>query len=343
MKKVLKGIVFGIGCVLSGFIFVVAQILLYGVIPLRGSVGGFYLGADTLFMNKQDKAGVSVQLNGESLRVLLITDTHYMGLPLFVDARTDRGLRKLVDKTEPELILLLGDNVATLPNHWAQARLIRTMDSFGVPWAPLFGNHDGRGKADTNYLAGMFKRSRYSIFRWGPNNIGVPGNYFINIKKDSKPVHTFFMLSNRPSPWLSTNYPPLTYGQVRWYQWAVNGIAQQHGQIIPSTLVLHAPLLAFQRGYKYGQILGGAKREPVMYVGDNGLFDRVLELGSTKNIIAGHDHTNDFSVLYRGIRLSYVIASNRNVAAFGAYGRYAGGMLVTVSATGDITQRIIKI
>jgi hypothetical protein len=31
----------------------------------------------------------------------------------------------------------------------------------------------------------------------------------------------------------------------------------------------------------------------------------MVELGSTKAIFCGHDHLNDFSVTYKGIRLTY--------------------------------------
>ena len=35
------------------------------------------------------------------------------------------------------------------------------------------------------------------------------------------------------------------------------------------------------------------------------LFDRMVELGSTKAVFCGHDHYNNMSLEYRGIRLTY--------------------------------------
>lgn len=35
------------------------------------------------------------------------------------------------------------------------------------------------------------------------------------------------------------------------------------------------------------------------------LFDRMHELGSTKAVFCGHDHFNNMSLAYRGIRLTY--------------------------------------
>ena len=146
--------------------FVFVGHVVYFLVPLRGEIGGFYLGAGTNFADVRGEAGVTLQIDGQNKRVLVLTDFHIMGMPLGVDGRTRRFVRQLVDEVRPELIFLLGDNVATFFNHNAQRFMIRFMDEFGVPWAPLFGNHDGHGKADKEYLSQMLMRdSVYSIFR----------------------------------------------------------------------------------------------------------------------------------------------------------------------------------
>ena len=35
------------------------------------------------------------------------------------------------------------------------------------------------------------------------------------------------------------------------------------------------------------------------------MFDKILELGSTKGVFVGHDHYNTQSVTYKGIQLTY--------------------------------------
>lgn len=47
-------------------------------------------------------------------------------------------------------------------------------------------------------------------------------------------------------------------------------------------------------------------REPICSPYYNsGMFEKIVELNSTKNVICGHEHKNNFSVLYRGVRLTY--------------------------------------
>jgi hypothetical protein len=35
------------------------------------------------------------------------------------------------------------------------------------------------------------------------------------------------------------------------------------------------------------------------------MFDKMVELGSTKGVFVGHDHYNNWSIRYKGIELSY--------------------------------------
>ena len=322
---------------------------IYALIPLTAT-GGFYWNKYTNFNDLKNYSGSSVQITGQSLRVLVLTDHHYIGLPFGVDGRTDRAIKQAVAKTQPELILVLGDNVATPMNHWAQRRFIQAMDRFGVPWAPLFGNHDGLGRADSNYLSRMIEReSVYSIFRWGPNNIGVPGNYFVNITNQADEiVHSFILMSSKHSPWFVPVYPPLTIEQVEWYEWVIHGLNNWAGRVVPTTLALHVPLPVFETSWylalENGKVLYGDKREPVMHSGtDKGLFERIVTLGSTRSIIAGHDHTNDFVVSYQNIIMSHVIAGNKNVGMLGAYGDYNGGMVIDVFPNGSTIQTAFRL
>ena len=53
---------------------------------------------------------------------------------------------------------------------------------------------------------------------------------------------------------------------------------------------------------------------------NNGFFDVCKDLGSTKNIFAGHDHVNNFQICYEGINLTYTLKTG-----YGAY--YTDGMM----------------
>jgi len=315
------------------FWWTVGGFAVYFFIPLRGHVGGFYLCPATPFADKIDYTGVEFPMAGNETRILVLTDFHFLGIPLGVDSRTERRIREMVNRHDPELILILGDNISTLgPNHWAQRRLIRVMDSLGIPWAPLFGNHDANGKADVEWLANRFEESENALFRWGPNNIGVPGNYFINITHAGEVVHTIFMVSSKEARIFTQNYHPYTPEQIAWYRWATEGINDMAGRDVPSSVMLHIPLPAFEN----------VTDARVFHAGcDNGFFDTIYELGITRNIIAGHCHSNAFAYKYRGITLASVPALTGNIGMLGAPGRNRGGMVMTVSADGSTQLDIV--
>ena len=91
--------------------------------------------------------------------------------------------------------------------------------------------------------------------------------------------------------------------------------------IIKSFLFFHIPLKEYRTAwnnykdnnykntsdttYFYGYM--GEKKAPYIYCSekDDKLFETAQIVGSTQAIFCGHDHTNNFSFVYRGIRLTY--------------------------------------
>jgi len=67
---------------------------------------------------------------------------------------------------------------------------------------------------------------------------------------------------------------------------------------------------------------------------DNGFFALMQAMGSTEHFIVGHDHTNSFSVMYEGIRLTYALKTGA-----GCYWnkRLNGGTTITVGSDGHAT------
>ena len=51
----------------------------------------------------------------------------------------------------------------------------------------------------------------------------------------------------------------------------------------------------------------GAKHEGISTYGhEDGIFDLIRETGMTKHVFVGHDHVNNWSISYKGIRLTYI-------------------------------------
>lgn len=72
---------------------------------------------------------------------------------------------------------------------------------------------------------------------------------------------------------------------------------------------------------------------------DDQMFEKMVELGSTKGCFAGHDHMNNFSINYQGIRLTYGLSCDHNIYLV----PLRGGVLINVKNDGSFTtQHLIR-
>ena len=102
----------------------------------------------------------------------------------------EETMDKLIRKTKPDLITLSGDNAF---DSFAYLRLIRFIDSYGIPWAAVMGNADHTGLVSEFWGAYQLAEARNSVFDYGPAGMGY-GNYIINITENGKILHTLFMM-----------------------------------------------------------------------------------------------------------------------------------------------------
>lgn len=72
---------------------------------------------------------------------------------------------------------------------------------------------------------------------------------------------------------------------------------------------------------------------------DDMMFEKMVELGSTKGCFAGHDHMNNFSVMKDGIRLTYGLSDDHNIYVV----PFRGGVLINIKDDGSFTtQHLIR-
>lgn len=286
--------------------------------------------------------------------ILNLADVQLNDDEVFADmgTRANNMIASLIEKTQPDLITLTGDNA------WgtvAYMELINYIDSFGIPWAPVMGNHDGQGCVSEFWAAELFTQAENCLFQFGPENMGY-GNYILNVTENGEIIHTLFMMDTHANrdytledgTVLENEYDHLWPLQMNWYKWAVNGIAQQEGKVVESTCFMHIPVIQYRYAWddawdeeaqsfrpEYAENAFGKNSEWVCSAPvDNGFFDLCKELGSTKNMIVGHDHVNSSSIVYEGIRLTYGLKLGE-----GCYFEdgMTGGTTLTINSQGNVT------
>ncbi len=279
--------------------------------------------------------------------VLNFSDIQLVAKEIYGEAGqiAEATMAKAVAEVQPDLITLTGDN------SWCRIgyiRLCKVLDSFEIPWAAVMGNHDGGSGAKVyeNWCAYQMYKSEYSVFRFGPKDMGV-GNYVINIAENGKVIHSIYMMDTHTDTQVPcSSYDHLWDNQIKWYEWAVKGNNELAGRTVESSVFFHIPCIQYRYAWneaKYNPETGayenpgyadsfGYNEEGICSPEfDNGFFDLVKELDSTKNIISGHDHVNCSSIMYDGVRLSYSLTCSPG----GYWEPYMnGGSTLTIDSDG---------
>lgn len=230
----------------------------------------------TTDMDVFDGSGLDFVLDFDTnrdIKVLQITDTQIIDAeqrrteerlsagektewaPEQMDSVLFTELKALVAKEKPDLIVMTGDNVYGEFDDEGTSlkKLIKIMDGFEIPWAPIFGNHDNESAYGVAEQCRMFvEDSTYCLFN-RRNEIGGNGNYAIGISVQGKLQRTIFMMdsngcSNLEGVEKKADKDAVTTNmvfhdeQMAWYQTVAAKVNEKAGEKIPSFLCVHIPL-----------------------------------------------------------------------------------------------------
>ncbi|MBQ1954659.1 MAG: metallophosphoesterase, partial [Clostridia bacterium] len=210
------------------------------------------------------------------------------------------------------------------------------VDVFARPWAPVWGNHDNqKGPESIEALVDRYLTHPYCVYEKGDPALGN-GNYVIAIEEEGKIVEGVIMMdSHDRMPYTnekgetSEAWAKLIPEQLVWYREQIEMLKALGCN--DTTVMMHIPIYAYNdawnaafnakldpnsitsensanaenwnKGYE-GSF--GVKYEGICsYPSDEGMFDVICELGSTKHVVSGHDHVNSFVISYKGVKLIY--------------------------------------
>ncbi len=263
------------------------------------------------------------------LVILQLTDIH-LGNGIFTkgrDALAIEAVTKIVNHVRPDLIICTGDNVYPINiqggngNNLASFKVFAgMMEAFQIPWAVNFGNHDSEFLSlyTKQQLGEYLLTLEHCLFDLGPADIHGVGNYVIKVLNSDGSINNALVVMDSNAyvgfhPW---RYDKIYDDQIAWYEQTLKAISPSPDNLVPSLAFFHIPLNEYADAwqlYKEGssevEYLGGVAKEPnekVCHPHEQGnMFDKMVELGSTKGVFVGHDHYNNWSIIYKGIELSY--------------------------------------
>ena len=229
---------------------------------------------------------------------------------LVEDARNKYGV---------DLIVVTGD-LFTFASRWTAQKFFDHLNSYGAYWTVVFGNHDEQTYFPvdwmTSYLTNYGKNCVFKDIL--QDDVEGNCNFVIHLMKDDKvQEQLIFMDSNRYH--FGTDYSGYDYfkdKQISWYSDIVDYTKDINGSAEPakSLMFYHIPLPEVNDAYEYGndneKIIYGEKREKSCPPDkDLGFFKVIDEKNATNGMFFGHDHVNNFEVVYNDVLFCYGLKS----------------------------------
>mgnify|MGYP003295473403 CR=1 FL=1 len=257
-----------------------------------------------------------------------------------------------INEANPDFIMLTGD-LFTFANRRTMNSFFDYLESKEIPWGVTWGNHDEQCDYSISYMTGELNKraekdgSYCKFIDLQDDDVYGYANYVINLKDGTNTKFQFYVIdSNRYYYGDYMGYDYIHEDQIAWYERMVNySKTQNGGTIVPSVAFFHIPVPEFQTAwdlYQEGssEVINNdttgklENREDVCCPKINtGFFDKVVELGSTKALITGHDHINDSDLTYKGIRLVY---GTKGTDRIYSDGDMLGGTTITIHNDGTI-------
>ena len=270
-------------------------------------------------------------------------------------------IRQTIERVKPDLITLSGD-YAWAGQYESYIHLGKLIEEYNTPWTLIWGNHDqDKGYGILDRVIESLKQFEHLIYENGPEELGR-GNFVIAICEGEKIVEGLIMMDTHDRVKFINKDGKEDWGwgkvfpnQIEWYR---ENVCKLTDLGCKETMVItHQPIYAYKLAVKnalkdgidiksisvadalkgehfkdgYDTSFGINYEDVCCFKEDEGFFDVIKELDSTKNCLCGHDHVNFSSIVYEGVRFTFGLKAGR-----GAYWRpdLSGGTAITVSSEG---------
>ena len=249
-------------------------------------------------------------------KIVQFTDVHFKYKNPASDIALER-INQVLDEEQPDFVIFTGDVVYSAPADKGMLQVLEQVSNRKLPFVVTFGNHDNE--------QGMTREQLYDIIRQVPGNLMpdrgsvLSPDYVLTVKASSDAKKDaavlYCMDSHSYSPLKDVKgYAWLTFDQVNWYrQQSAAYTARNGGKPLPALAFFHIPVPEYNEAASdENAILRGTRMEEACAPKLNtGMFTAMKESGDVMGIFVGHDHDNDYAVMWKGILL--------------AYGRFTGG------------------
>ncbi len=294
---------------------------------------------------EKDENGNWVFTTDRDFKVLHLTDIHIGGgwMSGGKDEKSLNAVAAMITREKPDLVIATGDiaypvpfQAGTFNNKSGAKAFANLMETLGVYWTVTLGNHDAEAYSYFNRRAVSEFYSnedfKYCLYQAGPDDVDGYGNHIIEVKNSKGLITQAFVLMDSLSYTdgdifgIFWKYDNIHQNQVDWYKSEIQRMNKENEKInkksepVKTLAFFHIPLVELKdaweefqendfkdtENFKYIEgIIGETGQRIFPGIGEDTLFEAMLELGSTKAMFNGHDHLNNITVEYEGIQFSY--------------------------------------
>lgn len=302
----------------------------------------------------------------DDFKILHLTDIH-LGGSLYSYDKDICALEACYEEilyTHPDLVIVTGDICyplgvisMSLNNSSPVYQFATFMRNIGIPWAFAYGNHDtekiaAASKEEINeiYKSLSYKTSKNLLYPYIQPEITGRNNQIIVIRNSDGTFNNalFLLDSNAYTGEGINSYDYIHDDQVEWYANEVKRLSKEEGKMIKSLAFFHIPLQEYRTAY---ELYARGSSEVKYFCGENykgiintvncskypsKLFSTMKKLGSTTGVFCGHDHYNNISLEYQGIRLTYGMSIDYlAMPGIARRNKQRGGELITLHRDGS--------
>ncbi|MBE7066942.1 MAG: hypothetical protein E7385_05255 [Ruminococcaceae bacterium] len=250
------------------------------------------------------------------------------------EIRLWRYVDEAVARANPDMIVLIGDNIyGELDDDGSMwLDICDKIDSFGVPWIVVFGNHDNESAKGVMWQIKQLEKTKNCVFRRG--TVTGNSNYTVAVKQGDEYKYMFYMLDtngccvkDNPGESLMPDNkdidklqqtPGVYLDQIEWMIDCHDKSSTVTGDI-PALIFMHIPPreVYFSLKNLYPDTYNKDNPFYADREGDSGFsyeipwgFDNIdfyitaQEIGCT-GMFMGHCHGVCTSIMYKNIRLTF--------------------------------------
>lgn len=277
-----------------------------------------------------------------SFRVMHVTDTHLSKDNVKASIWL---IANACDREKPDLIMLTGDICkcdTVEETKWFIEQIMSVFQSRDIPVAVCFGNHDSENGV-------ISREDLMALYNEYPCSISIDdGEMLSGCSTYNVPLYSSIDGKMKFNLWVfdsgdydsEGHYSNVQADQVEWYKQTSAEIEKQNGGKINSFVFQHIIVpevydglkkMKHKGAYVYNKFYtddefyafdpevenhGTLHESPSCGYYNHGQFDALVERGDVLAMFTGHDHSNSFSVKYKGINITNSLSTRYNGDAY---------------------------